>query len=471
MRVQTDNFIDGQWVRSSATDTITVVNPATERAIATVPNGTVEDADRAVRAAAAAFPSWSQSSLDTRVAVMRAAADALEARSPQVSHDICEEIGKPIVLARGEVAAVVGGLRLIGEDLPEVEWEETIGNAIIVREPIGVVVAITAWNAPLLEIFVKVCAAVAAGCTVVLKPSERAPHSAYVFAEVFEAAGLPAGVLNVVVGTGPVVGESLVTHPLTDMVSITGSVVAGKRVMELAARGVKRVALELGGKSPNVIFADADIERAVNDGVDDCLRSAGQVCAGLTRMIVPADMVERVSAIAKARAESYVIGDPADERTTLGPVANVDQFYRVRDYIRLGIEEGATPVTGGVDFPDTVTEGYFIRPTIFANVDNKMRIAQEEIFGPVLSIIGFDTDEEAIEIANDTSYGLGAAVWSGDPARARAVAGRLRAGRVRVNGGPVNRSAPHGGFKQSGVGREGGRFGIEEFLDLKAILT
>lgn len=471
MRIQTNIFIDGQWVPSSATDTITVVNPATEQPIATVPNGTVEDADRAVHAAVAAFPGWSQSTLDTRIAVMRSAADVLEARLSQVSDDICEEIGKPVLLARGEVAAVVSGLRMIGDDLPTVEWEETIGNAIIVREPIGVVVAITAWNAPLLEIFVKVCAAIAAGCTVVLKPSERAPHSAYVFAEVFEAAGLPAGVLNVVVGTGPVVGEALVTHPLTDMVSITGSVGAGKRVMELAARGVKRVALELGGKSPNVIFADADLERAVNDGVDDCLRSAGQVCAGLTRMIVPADLVERVSEIAKVRAESYVIGDPADERTTLGPVANADQFERVRDYIRLGIEEGATTVTGGVDFPDTVTEGYYIRPTIFAGVDNKMRIAQEEIFGPVLSIIGFDTEEEAIEIANDTSYGLGAAVWSGDVARARAVAGRLRAGRVRVNGGPINRAAPHGGFKQSGMGREGGRFGIEEFLDLKAILT
>lgn len=470
MRVQKTIFIGGQWVPSTAVDTITGINPTTEEPIGSVPNGTPEDADRAVRAAAAAFACWSQSSLEARVAVMRSAADVLESRLDQVSRDICEEIGKPITLARAEVAAVVSGLRQVGDDLPTIQWEEKIGNAIIVREPVGVVVAITAWNAPLLEIFVKVCAAVAAGCTVVLKPSERSPHTAFVFAEVFEAAGLPDGVLNVVVGTGPIVGEALVTHALVDMVTITGSVGAGKRVMELASRSVKRVALELGGKSPNIIFADADIERAVNDGVDDCLRSAGQVCAGLTRMIVPAALMDRVSEIAKARAESYVIGDPADEKTTLGPVANADQFERVRNYIRLGISEGATTVTGGEDLPETVERGYFIRPTVFSGVNNKMRIAQEEIFGPVLSIIPFDTDEEAIEIANDTSYGLGAAVWSGDADRAREVAGRLRAGRVRVNGGPVNRRAPHGGFKQSGVGREGGRFGIEEFLDLKAIL-
>ncbi len=471
MRVQESIFIGGQWVASTSTAVIDVVNPATEQIVASAPAGTPEDVDKAARAASSAFDAWSHSSLETRIAVMNGAADALEARMEQVSQDLCSEIGKPIVLARGEVRSVVAGLRLIGEDLPMIEWKEQIGNAIIVKEPIGVVGAITAWNAPLMEIFVKVCAAIAAGCTVVLKPSERSPSTAFVVAEIFEVAGLPAGVLNVVPGTGPVVGEAMATHPLVDMVSITGSVRAGKRVMELASRSVKRVALELGGKSPNVIFADADIEKAVNDGVDDCLRSAGQVCAGLTRMIVPAALIDDVGRLAKARAESYVIGDPADESTMLGPVANSDQLERVRGYIRLGQSEGATILTGGDELPDGVERGYYVRPTIFTGVDNSMRIAQEEIFGPVLSIIAFDDDEEAVAITNDTSFGLGAAVWSGDPDRALAVASRLRAGRVRINGGPVNRAAPHGGFKQSGVGREGGRFGIEEFLDLKAMLT
>ncbi|WP_456698617.1 aldehyde dehydrogenase family protein [Aeromicrobium sp. P5_D10] len=471
MRVQETIFIGGQWVASTATTSIEVVNPATEQVVSSAPAGTPEDVDRAAEAASAAFGAWSQSSLDVRIGVMRGAADALEARVEQVAQDLCAEIGKPINLARGEVRSVVAGLRLIGEDLPTIEWKEQIGNAIIVKEPIGVVGAITAWNAPLMEIFVKVCAAIAAGCTVVLKPSERSPSTAFVVAEIFEVAGLPAGVLNVVPGTGPVVGEAMATHPLIDMISITGSVRAGKRVMELASQSVKRVALELGGKSPNVIFADADLETAVKDGVDDCLRSAGQVCAGLTRMIVPSGLVDEVARLAKARAESYVIGDPADEATTLGPVANSDQLERVRGYIRLGLSEGAIAVTGGEELPDGVDRGYYVRPTIFTGVHNSMRIAQEEIFGPVLSIIAFDDDEEAVAIANDTRFGLGAAVWSQDADRAMAVASRLRAGRVRINGGPVNRAAPHGGFKQSGVGREGGRFGIEEFLDLKAMLT
>ncbi|MDB5876435.1 MAG: aldehyde dehydrogenase family protein [Ramlibacter sp.] len=471
MKVQSSIFIGGQWVASTGTESIPVVNPATEETIATAPAGTAEDVDRAAKAAAASFLAWSQSSLAERTAIMDKAAGGLAGRAEEISAFIAAEIGKPITLARGEVNAVVGGLRQIGADLPTIQWEETIGNAVIVREPIGVVGAITAWNAPLLEVFVKACAAMAAGCTVVLKPSEFSPFTAFMLAEVFDEVGLPAGVLNVVSGTGPVVGEAIATHPLIDMVSITGSLRAGKRVMELAAQSLKRVALELGGKSPNIIFADADLERAVNDGVDDCLRSAGQVCAGLTRMIVPVELMDQVAQLAKARAESYVIGDPAKDSTTLGPVANASQHARVREYIRLGLSEGATAVTGGEELPDGIERGYFIRPTVFSHANNDMRIAQEEIFGPVLTIIPFHSDEEAIEIANGTVYGLGAAVWSGDPERARAVASRLRAGRVRINGGAVNRSAPHGGFKQSGVGREGGRFGIEEFLDLKAMLT
>lgn len=471
MKVQNSLYIGGQWVPSTSTAMIPVVNPTTEETIASAPDGTPEDVDRAAKAASASFTSWSRSSLEERETIMLAVADRLEARLDEVSSSICAEIGKPITLAKAEVRAVVDGLRHIGKDLPTIEWEETIGNAVIVREPIGVVGAITAWNAPLLEVFVKVCAAIAAGCTVVLKPSERAPLTAFMLAEIFDEVGLPAGVLNVVSGTGPIVGEALATHPQVDMVSITGSVRAGKRVMELASQSLKRVALELGGKSPNIIFADADIERAVNDGVDDCLRSAGQVCAGLTRMIVPIELMDKIGEIAKARVETYVIGDPSEATTTLGPVANADQLQRVRGYIRLGAEEGATTVTGGAELPDSVDQGYFVRPTIFTNVNNKMRIAQEEIFGPVLSIIPFSSDEEAVEIANDTSFGLGAAVWSGDAERARRVARQLRAGRVRINGGPVNRAAPHGGFKQSGVGREGGRFGIEEYTDLKAMLT
>ena len=470
MKIQDTIYIDGAWVPSTGDQTIDVIDPATEQVVGRAPAGTEADVDRAARAAAAAFPAWSKSTLTERTAFMNAAADGLEARHEEISAFIAVEIGKPIVLARAEVQAVIGGLRQIGGDLETVQWEEKLGNAVVVREPIGVVGAITAWNAPLLEIFVKACAAMAAGCTVVLKPSERAPFTGFFLAEAFHAAGLPAGVLNVTPGTGAVVGEAMVRHPLVDMISLTGSVRAGKRVMEVASQSLKRVALELGGKSPNVIFADADIERAVIDGVEDCFRSAGQVCAGLTRMVVPNELIDEVARIAKERAEKYVIGSPSDEATTLGPLANSDQLTRVRDYIQLGIDEGAVVVTGGTEPVEGLDSGYFVRPTIFSHVRNDMRIAQEEIFGPVLSIIGYDSDEEAVTIANDTAYGLGAAVWSGDEKRAWEVASRLRAGRVRINGGPVNRAAPHGGFKQSGVGREGGRFGIEEFLDLKAML-
>ena len=357
----------------------------------------------------------------------------------------------------------------MGQLLDTFPFEEQVGNSLIVREPVGVVGAITPWNYPLHQIAAKAAPAMAAGCTVVLKPSEVAPLNAFILAEVIDEAGLPPGVFNLVAGTGPVVGEAIAAHPDVDMVSFTGSTRAGRRVSELASRTVKRVALELGGKSPNVILEDADLGQAVPDGVAKAFLNSGQTCSALTRMIVPRDKLPEVEQLAVQAAETYTPGDPFSGDTRLGPLVSATQRERVRGYIQKGIDEGAKLLTGGVDAPEGLDKGYFVRPTVFSEVDPDSTIAQEEIFGPVLSIIPFDNEAEAVEIANNTVYGLAGGVWSGDADRAKGVARQLRTGQVEVNGGSFNAMAPFGGYKQSGHGRELGKFGLEEYLEVKSL--
>jgi aldehyde dehydrogenase (NAD+) len=462
-------FINGKWVASSGEGVISVTSPVTEATVATIPAGSVEDVDLAVRAAADAFPAWSQTSVDERVEMLHKLARLTEARSEEITRAVVSEIGQPAKIAQeSQGAAAVEDLRSIAESLPGIVWEEQVGHTVVAREAAGVVGAITPWNGPMRMVCMKAGAAIAAGCTVVLKGTEVAPLSSFIFAEIVAEAGLPDGVFNLVSGAGPDVGEALVTHPLVDMVSLTGSVRAGRRVMELASQSVKKVALELGGKSANVILEDADLEQAVNVGIEDAFRNSGQVCGGLSRVLVPRSRLAEAEELAVRKAESYVLGDPYDPATTLGPVANATQQQRVRDYIRSGLEEGVRLLTGGPEAPEGLERGYFVRPTVFSG-DNTSRIAREEIFGPVVVIIPFDSEEEAFDIANDTQYGLAGAIWAGDPDRARALARKLRAGRIRINGSPVNQRAPHGGFKLSGIGREFGRYGIEEFLEYKAI--
>jgi aldehyde dehydrogenase (NAD+) len=466
----TEILINGAWVPSAGTETIEVVDPATEEIIATVPRGTAHDVDAAARAAAAAFGPWSRSSPEDRARVFAKLADLVAARSQEITHTIVREVGYPASIAAiTQAAGAVEELRIIAESLAHIGWTEQVGNTSIHREPSGVVGAITAWNAPLRSIVSKAGAAIAAGCTVVLKPSEVAPLTGYTFVELAKQAGLPDGVLNMVSGTGPEVGEPIAAHPLIDMVSLTGSVRAGRRVMQVAAETIKRVHLELGGKSANVILSDADLEQAVATGVEDGFRNAGQVCGGLTRILVPRDRLREAEDIAVAKAESYVLGDPFDSATTLGPVATAAAHARVRSYIRVGVMEGARLLTGGAEQPPGLERGYFVRPTVFTG-DNSMRIAQEEIFGPVLVIIPCSDEDKAIAIANDSPYGLAGAIWSADPQHARNLAERLRVGRIRINGAPLDKRGTHGGFKLSGVGREWGRIGIEEFLEYKSVI-
>jgi len=357
----------------------------------------------------------------------------------------------------------------MGPLLRELPAQEQIGNSVVVRDPIGVVAAITPWNYPLHQVAAKVAPALAAGCTVVLKPSEVAPLTAFLLADVIDELGLPAGVFNLVCGLGPVVGEALAGHPGVDMVSFTGSTRAGRRVSEVAARTVKPVALELGGKSANVILDDADLQRAVPDGVAKCFLNSGQTCSALTRMLVPRERLEEAEQIAAAAAEGFTPGDPLAEGTRLGPLVSEAQRERVRDYIEQGVSEGARLLTGGVEPPEGLEEGFFVRPTVFSGVSGEMAIAREEIFGPVLVIVPYEDEDDAVRIANDTEYGLAGGVWSADPERAQRVARRLRTGQVEVNGGAFNPLAPFGGFKQSGHGREYGRFGLEEFQAVKSM--
>jgi aldehyde dehydrogenase (NAD+) len=463
-------FIGGEWVSSGGSDVITVVNPATEEPIATIPRGVADDVDRAAISAAAAFASWSQTSVEERAEIFGRLARLIESQTDEITRTIVNEVGQPISSAvKSQTKGAVEELDLIAKCLPEINWDETVGRAVVHREAAGVVGAITAWNAPLRSIISKAGAAIAAGCTVVLKGSEVAPLTSFIFAEMSKKAGLPDGVFNLVCGTGPEVGESIVTHPLVEMISLTGSVRAGRRVMELAAAGIKRVHLELGGKSANIILDDADLEQALSVGIEDAFRNAGQVCGGLTRMLVPRKQLRRAEEIAVSKAESFIIGNPLNPETTLGPVTTADQRQRVRTYIRIGVTDGGRMLTGGPEAPDGLDRGWFVRPTVFS-CDNNARIAREEIFGPVVVIIPFDDEEQALAIANDSPFGLAGGIWSADATHARKLAYRFRTGRIRINGAPLEKRAPHGGFKLSGIGREWGRYGIEEFLEYKSII-
>jgi acyl-CoA reductase-like NAD-dependent aldehyde dehydrogenase len=470
MRTYDKIYIDGAWVPSDGRGTLEVNNSTTEEVMATIPEGTAADVDRAVAAARKAFPGWSQTSVEERAKYLTRIQEGLDARTDELATVIAQEVGMPVKLAQiiqaGLPKANFGIAAQVVQTFP---FEETVGNSLVVREPIGVVGCITPWNYPLHQIALKVAPALAAGNTVVLKPSEVAPVNAFILAEVIDEVGLPAGVFNLVTGVGPVVGEAIAAHPDVDMVSFTGSTRAGKRVAELAAQTVKRVALELGGKSPNVILDDADLQKAVTDGVGKCFLNSGQTCTALTRMIVPRSRLGEVEEIAKSVAETYTPGDPFEKTTRLGPLVSDVQRTRVRTYIAKGEEEGAKLLTGGADAPDGLDKGYFVKPTVFSDVTPDMTIAREEIFGPVLSILPYDTEDEAIRIANDTIYGLAGGVWSGDAEHALAVARKIRAGQVEVNGGAFNVMAPFGGYKQSGVGREAGTFGLEEFLEVKAL--
>jgi len=470
IQVKDKLYIDGEWVDPAGSETIDVVNASTEEVMGRVPQGTPEDVDRAVTAARRAFETWSQTDLAERQNMLRAIAGALAARSEEIAETISQELGMPIGLSK----AIQAGLPTMTftsmpDLLEQVEWEQEIGNSTVVREPIGVVGAITPWNYPLHQIAAKVAPAIAVGCTVVLKPSEVAPLNAFILAEIMEEVGLPAGVFNLVTGTGPVVGEAIAAHPGVDMVSFTGSTRAGRRVSELAAKDVKPVALELGGKSPDVIHDDADLQKAVTDGISKCFLNSGQTCSALTRMLVPRERLEEAEKIASAVAQAFTVGDPFDAETKLGPLVSETQRERVRGYIKKGVDEGARIVTGGDEAPDGLDRGYYVRPTVFSDVRSDMTIAQEEIFGPVLAILPYDDEEDAIRIANDSMYGLAGGVWSGDEDHAKRVARQLRTGQVEINGGAFNPLAPFGGYKQSGHGRELGKFALEEYLQVKAM--
>ena len=463
-------YIGGSWVKPVGRDRLDVIASTTEEVFATIPAGLTADINRAVTAARAAFPAWSAEPAPQRGKLLRRVAEELEARSDEIASVIAHEVGMPLAQSAAiQVGTGIAAFSTASELASTFAFEDDT-DGLVVKEPIGVVGCITPWNYPLNQIGAKVAYALAAGCTVVLKPSEVAPVNAYILAEIIDGIGFPAGVFNLVAGEGPIVGEALAAHPDVDMVSFTGSTRAGRRVAELAAPSIKRVALELGGKSPNVLLEDADIAKAVKGGVAAAYANSGQTCSALTRMIVPRSRLAEVEQLARDAAESYTVGSPFDDATRLGPLVSSGQRDRVRGYIEKGIEEGAVLVTGGADAPESLETGYFVKPTVFSNVTRDMTIAQEEIFGPVLSIIPYDTEEEAVEIANDSVYGLAAAV-SGSDERARQVARRLRAGQVRVNSGRFFAGAPFGGYKQSGLGREHGKYGLDEFLEVKALFV
>jgi aldehyde dehydrogenase (NAD+) len=464
-------YIDGAWVDPATPSTLGVVNPATEEIFAQISLGSKADVDRAVAAARRAFATYSETSVEERLSWLRKIIDGFKARLPEVARTMTLEMGAPITFATERQATVaLFHFEEAARVLAQYRFEERMGNGIVRREPIGVCGLITPWNWPRNQVASKVAPALATGCTVVLKPSEIAPLSAMLFAEIVDAAGIPPGVFNLVNGDGPTVGEAIAAHPGIDMVSFTGSTTAGIRVAKLAADTVKRVAQELGGKSANIILADADLKKAVIEGVHACYTNAGQNCQSPTRMLVPRAQLGTAFAAAQQAVGSIRLGDPLDPASTMGPLVSQAQFDKVQDFIQSGIDEGATLVAGGPGRPADINRGYYVRPTVFGHVTPQMKIAREEIFGPVLSIISYDTEDEALAIANDTPFGLAGFVQSKDVARARKVANRIRAGRVYLNGAPFDRSLPFGGYKQSGNGREFGVFGFEEYLEVKAIV-
>jgi aldehyde dehydrogenase (NAD+) len=464
-------YIDGRWVPPAVPKTLDVIDPSTEQPFARISLGSATDVDRAVEAARRAFETFGRSTREERVALLERAIAAYEKRLPEIAETISREMGAPLSLAKG--AQATSGLAHLKQALAilkDFAFVEARGTTRIVREPVGVCGLITPWNWPMNQIMCKVAPALAAGCTMILKPSEIAPLSGILAAKIMDDAGVPPGVFNLVNGEGPVVGAAMAAHPGIDMMSFTGSTRAGTAVAKAAADTVKRVAQELGGKSANIILDDADFVRSVRGGVRACFNNSGQSCNAPTRMLVPRERVAEAAAIAKEAAEATVAGDPRAEGTNIGPVAGPAQFEKIQRLIEKGVSEGAELVAGGPGRPPGIERGYYVRPTVFSNVRNDMTIAREEIFGPVLSILPYADDDDAIRIANDTPYGLSGYVSSGDPERAWRVASRLRTGNVHLNGAGVDYAAPFGGYKQSGNGREWGDFGFEEFLEVKAVL-
>jgi aldehyde dehydrogenase (NAD+) len=464
-------YINGEWVDPVKPATIDVINPATEEAFTKISAGSSADVDKAVAAARAAFPSFSQTTKADRLKLLGKILEAYDKRFEDIVQAVSSEMGAPLSLARGaQAAAGKAHLGYTIKALEAMEFEEQRGVTRIMREGIGVVGLITPWNWPLNQIAAKVAPAIAAGCTMVLKPSEVAPITGTIFAQVMHDAGVPPGVFNLVNGDGPSVGQPLAAHPQVDMMSFTGSTRAGIIVAKTAADTVKRVCQELGGKSPNIILADADIKAAVTAGVFGCFNNSGQSCNAPTRMLVPADKLDEALAVAKAAAEKHKVGDPGAADTTLGPVVSEVQFKKIQGLIEAGIKEGATLVVGGTGRPEGISKGYYVRPTIFGNVKNDMTIAREEIFGPVLAILPYKDEEEAIAIANDTVYGLSASVESGNIEHAAKVARQIRAGQVKISSSAWDFAAPFGGYKQSGNGREFADWGIHDFLEVKAVI-
>ncbi len=466
----TNFYINGQWVAPQTENTLEVINPATEQPMGVISLGGKADVDKAVAAAKAAFPAWSQTTRDQRIAYLEAIIQGYEKRLPDFASVISQEMGAPMWLANAAQApAAMGHFMQALEVLKTFEFDEIRGGNCLRKEPIGVCGLITPWNWPINQIACKVAPALAAGCTMVLKPSEVAPIDAMILAEIIDEAGLPPGVFNLVNGDGAGVGSALTSHPDVDMVSFTGSTRAGVAIAKNAADTVKRVAQELGGKSANIILDDADFESAVAGGVKGCFLNSGQSCNAPTRMLVPASRLEEATAIAKAAAQEVVVGPPEAEGSVIGPVSSEVQYNKIQSLIEKGIEEGAELVIGGPGKPEGLETGYYVKPTIFSNVNNQMTIAREEIFGPVLSILPYQDEDDAVAIANDTPYGLSGYV-SGSQERAIKVAGRLRTGNVHLNGAEIDFSCPFGGFKQSGNGREWGAEGFDEYLEVKTIL-
>jgi len=464
-------YIDGKWVDPVTPKALEVIDPSNEEPFARISLGSKADVDQAVAAARRAFPSWSKTTKEQRLALMQKVVEVYQKRYGEFAETISREMGAPISLSKNAQAAMgIAHLSTAMKILKDFEFEKLEGTTAIRYEPVGVVGMITPWNWPINQIACKVAPALAAGCTMILKPSEVAPLNAMLFAEVLDEAGVPPGVFNLVNGDGPTVGEAMSAHPGIDMMSFTGSTRAGIAVAKAAANTVKRVAQELGGKSANIVLDDADLQKAVVGGVLNMFSNSGQSCNAPSRMFVPRAKHDQAAEIAKATAEKAKVGDPFAEGTQLGPVVSETQFNKIQGLIQKGVEEGATLVTGGLGRPEGLNRGYYVRPTVFANVRNDMTIAREEIFGPVLSILPYETEEEAIRLANETPYGLSGYVQSGSIEHAKAVAAQLRTGNVHLNGASVDLNAPFGGYKQSGTGREWGEFGFHEYLEVKAVM-
>jgi len=470
MHTRDQLYINGKWVQPMGTGSIDVINPATEEIIGKIPVGSADDVDKAASAARIAFDSWAKSSIEERINILNALSNALKEKGESIAQTITAEVGTPIGYSR---VAMVGTPRVVSRSYAKIlenfDWEEKVRNSIICKEPIGVCAFITPWNFPLHQIIGKVAPAIAAGCTMILKPSKEAPLSAFILADILHEIGLPPGVFNLVSGHGSEIGNYMSSHPEVDMVSFTGSTGAGVSVSEAAATTVKRVTLELGGKSANVALDDADPILVAKKAIGACHQNSGQTCSALTRLIIPESMSDEVYEIIAKKNNSYTVGDPLEENTRCGPMVSLRQQKSVSKYIQSGISEGATLVSGGLGMPEGISKGYYVKPTIFANVSPDMKIWKEEIFGPVLVITTYKSEEEALILANDSIYGLSGGVWSKDEERAIRFAKEMRTGQVSVNGGAFNVSAPFGGYKLSGNGRELGTHGLNEFLEIKSI--